>query len=261
MASESPYPSIDVPDVDIWGFLFERKPDFPADKIVFLDNPTSRHYTFTDVKETSIAFGHALRTKWSWQKGDVMGMYALNCVDAPALMWGILWAGGILSPANSAYTANELAFQLKDSGAKAILTQASHFKTAIEAAKVAGIPVDRVLLMGHEKNAAGKHFTDLIASAEGRPTVERVIQAPSDVAYIPYSSGTTGLPKGVLLTHGNIVSNTLMCRVGLSELSPYDTMIAVLPFYHLYGRSLDPSIDRNLTQERAKDKGKSLTLH
>ena len=171
----------------------------------------------------------------------MLGLFAPNCVDMPALMWGTLWAGGVLSPANPAYTATELAFQLKDSGAKAILTQVSHFKIATEAAKIAGIPDNRVLLMGHEKNAAAQYFTDFIESAKGKPVVERVIQTPNDVAYIPYSSGTTGLPKGVILTQGNIVSNTLMCRVGISELSSDDTMLAVLPFYHAYGKSCQPT--------------------
>jgi 4-coumarate--CoA ligase len=253
MASESPYPPIDVPNIDIWEFLFERKKDFPVDKgetsavsarshrltqnfkVVFVDHPTRRQYTFLDIKETAVAFGHALRTQWNWQKGDVLGMCTPNCVDMPALMWGTLWAGGIVSPSNPAYTPAELAFQLKDSGAKALLTQVSHLKIAFEAAKIAGIPRDRILTMGNEKSGAAQHFTYFIASAKGKPMMERVVQGPNDSAYIPYSSGTTGLPKGVVLTQGNMVSNTLMCRVGLSELSSKDTMLAVLPFYHVYG--------------------------
>ncbi|CZS93350.1 hypothetical protein WAI453_000964 [Rhynchosporium graminicola] len=238
MATESLFPPMDIPEVDLWDFIFEGKRTFPDHQVVFVDAKTSRQYTFQEVKNTAIAFGKALRSKWNWGKGDVVGFYSSNCVDTPALTFGALWAGGIVSPANPAASVKELAFQLKDSGAKALITQLSTFKIALEAAKLAGISQDRILLMGDEKRAGITHAQDLIASARKSPPLQRPVCANTDLCFLLYSSGTTGLPKGVMLTHRNIVSNTMMTDVGSPEMGPKDVLIAVLPLYHIYGLAL-----------------------
>ncbi|KAG0647044.1 putative 4-coumarate-ligase 2 [Hyphodiscus hymeniophilus] len=242
MVTESQYPPVDIPEVDFWGFLFERDIPFPQDKVIYVNPETSRQHTFLDVKNTSIGFGHALETQWNWKKGDVLVTFAPNCIDTPALNLGTLWATGVVSPANPAYSAAELAFQLKDSESKAILTMPALLGTAFEAAKIAGIPRDRILVMGDEKCMEAQHFTDFVRKAGHVPKVRRRIQLPSDLAYIPYSSGTTGLPKGVCLTQENMSANLLQMEVTQSELlwdggnnGEGDSILAVLPFYHVYG--------------------------
>lgn len=124
-----------------------------------------------------------------------MGVFAPNCIDTGPLTWGVHWATGVVSPANPAYSAAELAFQLKNSESKALLTQPAVLEIAFEAAKIAGIPRNRIIVMGDEKCGQAQHFSDFIQSAKDVPNAKRNVQAPSDLAYIPYSSGTTGLPK------------------------------------------------------------------
>ena len=151
-----------------------------------------------------------------------------------------------MSPANPGYTAEELAFQLKDSGAKALATQKAFLKVAAEAAMQAGIPEDRIILMGDEKDESMKfkHFSS-IRNIAGTSRYRRTKAHPkNDLAFLVYSSGTTGHPKGVMLCHENIISNILMLKAGEGGNLSWDggpdgngdNIIAFLPFYHIYGR-------------------------
>ena len=174
-----------------------------------------------------------------------MALYTPNSIDVPPVMWGCLWAGGIISPANAAYTVDELTYQLKDSGAKAICTQKPLLDTVLKAAKAVGIDEDRVILLGDEKDPTVrfKHFTSIRNIAGTSRFRKSKINPEKDIAFLPYSSGTTGKPKGVMLSHRNITSNTLQNGVLEAQwLSPKggkdgkgDKLIAFLPFFHIYG--------------------------
>lgn len=210
--------------------------------MIYRDPDTGRSYTYTQVKETAIDFGKGLKAVWDWQKGDVIGLFTPNSIDVPVVIWGTHWAGGIPSPANPGYTAAELAFQLKDSGAKALITQKQCLKEACEAAKIAGIPDDRIILIGDERDeqVRFKHFTN-IRNISGAVRYRRTKSNPKkDLAFLVYSSGTTGHPKGVMLSHGNIVSNILMGKVGEGGNLTWqrDRLVSFLPFYHIYGKAL-----------------------
>ena len=200
------------------------------------------------MRKTAIEFGTGLKAAWDWQKGDILTLFTPNSVDTPAVIWGCHWAGGILSPANPGYTANELAFQLKDAGTKALVTQTPLLPVALEAAKQAGISHDRIILLGDERDPSMKfkYFTS-IRNIAGTSRYRRTKLKPkADLAFLVYSSGTTGYPKGVRLSHENIVSNILMGSVGEGgfltwnggENGQGDNLLAFIPFYHIYGMSL-----------------------
>ncbi|KAF1984505.1 acetyl-CoA synthetase-like protein [Aulographum hederae CBS 113979] len=246
MPAESTYPPVDIPNVDLWTFLFERKErTYPDDKELFVDADTNRSYTYAQVKAAAMDFGKGLKAIWEWRKGDVLALYTPNCVDTPAIMWGCAWAGGILSPANPAYTAEELAFQLKDSGARALVTQKPFLSIAKEAAKMVGMDEEYVILMGDERDpsARHKHFTS-IRNISGAVRYRKTkVNADKDLAFLVYSSGTTGRPKGVMLSHTNVISNILQGKVIEGpHLKPTggpdgkgDKILAFLPFFHIYG--------------------------
>jgi acyl-CoA synthetase (AMP-forming)/AMP-acid ligase II len=213
--------------------------------VIYFDPYTKRSYTYAQVKATAIEFGKGLKALWDWQKGDVLALYTPNCIDTPAVTWGCHWAGGVLSPANPGYTVDELAFQLRDSGAKALVTQIPYIKAAREAAKKVGIPEDRVIVIGDQRDPTHKtkHFTS-IRNTSGASKYRRTKMKPhEDLAFLVYSSGTTGHPKGVMLTHRNIVSNIMMVKAGEAgklhfEGGPTgegDKIMAFLPFFHIYG--------------------------
>lgn len=150
-----------------------------------------------------------------------------------------------MSPANPAYTAKELAHQLKDSGAKAIVTQVSLLPVAREAAKHAAIPEDRIILLGDQRDpeAKLKHFTS-IRNISGATRYRRTKVDPAkDLSFLVYSSGTTGVPKGVMLSHRNIIANVLQARVTEEKDLTWNghdgsgaKILAFLPFYHIYGK-------------------------
>ncbi|KAI4153253.1 MAG: hypothetical protein LQ341_000557 [Variospora aurantia] len=218
MPTTSTFLPIQIPQTDVFGLIFERKDrPFPDDKIIYLEPETSRSYTFAQVRDTAVEFGKGLKSAWEWRKNDVLALFTPNSIDIPAIIWGCHWAGGIVSPANPAYTVDELAFQLKDSGAKAIATQETLLPAAIEAAKRVGIPEDRLILLGGDERDAAirfKHFRSIRNLAGTSRYLRSEVAPHNDLAFLVYSSGTTGYPKGVMLTHKNIVSNILMANAG-----------------------------------------------
>jgi len=214
--------------------------------VIYRDADTNRSYTYAQVKSTAIDFGKGLKSLWDWQKGDVLALFTPNCIDTPAITWGCHWAGGILSPANPGYTADELAFQLRDAGAKALVTQKPFLGVAREAAKKVGLPENRIILMGDARDDAMKfkHFTSIRNTSGATRYRRSKLDPKKDLAFLVYSSGTTGHPKGVMLSHANIVSNTMMLRAGESGNLTWnggpdgkgDNVLAFLPFFHIYGK-------------------------
>lgn len=213
--------------------------------MIYRDADTDRSYSYAEVKSTAIDFGTGLKSVWEWQKGDVLALFTPNCIDTPSIIWGCHWAGGTISPANPSYTADELAFQLKDSGAKALVTQKPCLDVALEAAKQAGIPDDMIILMGDSKDETRrfKHFS-AIRNVAGTNRYRRTrIDPKKDLAFLVYSSGTTGHPKGVMLSHENIVTNVLQLKAGEAGKITWnggpdgkgDNTLAFLPFFHIYG--------------------------
>lgn len=157
--------------------------------VLFEDADTRRQYTFSRLKYLSSQFGHGLRSRWGWEKGDVMAVYSPNCIDLPAVIFGTLWAGGVISSVNPTYTVNELSHQIKDSGAKAMITHASCFASTIAAAKNVGISRNRILLVGDEgiDDAQAFHFSDLLDALHRSEKVK--INPNQDCAFLSYSSG------------------------------------------------------------------------
>lgn len=221
--------------------------------VIYIDADTGRSYTYATVKSTAIDFGKGLKATWDWQKGDVLTLFTPNSIDIGPVTWGTHWAGGVVSPANPGYTIDELAFQLQDSDAKALVTQAPLLSVAKEAAKKAGLPQDRIILMGDQRDpeARIKHFTS-IRNTSGATRYRRTKVDPEDLVFLVYSSGTTGLPKGVMLCHRNIVANLLQITTAESRYLSWnggedgkgDRILGFLPFYHIYGMILHSQINR-----------------
>ncbi|MFP5019638.1 AMP-binding protein [Pseudonocardia phyllosphaerae] len=232
----SPYPDVEIPDVSLTEYLFAdglRGEGFgeQADSVALLDGTTGDQLTYTQLWDLveKIAAGLAAR---GIGKGDVVALFAPNLPQWAALFHGILRANGIVTSANSMYTSGELAHQLRDSGAKLVITVSPFLETAVAAAKEVGLSADAVLTIdpvdGHDSLA------DLASS--GGPVPELATTA-DDTAVLPYSSGTTGLAKGVVLSHRNLIANLAQIEV-MGDVTDQTKIMAFLPFFHIYGMTV-----------------------
>lgn len=207
--------------------------------VIYRACDSDRKYTYAGVKVAATIFGEGLQNLWDWQRGDVLNIYAPNDIDVGPVIFGTLFAGGIVSPANPGYSPDELTFQLKNSGSKAIVTTKTFLPAALEAAEKAGINQDRVLLLGEAKDESHrvKHWTNIRKTSGAQRYRRKKAKDPKkDLAFLVYSSGTTGLPKGVMLSHSNIVSDLCQIHgsVGTSYNSGKDKILQILPGVHCY---------------------------
>ncbi|KAL4950790.1 hypothetical protein BDW69DRAFT_201911 [Aspergillus filifer] len=228
-----------VPDVGIWQLLFERREKpFPDDHVIFYDGATKSSYTYHDIKTHSARFGSALQTTWDFKKGDVLALMSPNCIETTAVTWGCHYVGGTVAPINPGLSSRELEQQLLRSQAKGIGAHPSCLGTAIEAAKLASLPSDRVLVLGGtDKGREGITTTGQFMEEGPTQALKAAQVSPDDVAFLVYSSGTTGLPKGVMVSHRNVVADVvLQAAIEGPHLNwRRDRTLAVLPTYHIYG--------------------------
>jgi acyl-CoA synthetase (AMP-forming)/AMP-acid ligase II len=225
----APEPPLVIPEVALTPFLLERATE-RGDKPAFVDGPSGRTLTYRDWADgvRKVATGLAAR---GFRKGDVFAIYSPNVLEYPIAFHAVSLLGGINTTINPLYTVTELSAQLEDCGARYMVTVPPCAEKAEQAAGKSG--VREVFVFG--ETGRGTPFGTLFA-AEGAPPAVHV-DPREDLVVIPYSSGTTGLPKGVMLTHYNLVANILQADsvMGLRE---DDVMLGVLPFFHIYGMTV-----------------------
>jgi acyl-CoA synthetase (AMP-forming)/AMP-acid ligase II len=226
VALASRFPDVEIPDVSVPEFVLaagRQKPDAPA----LIDGLRGDVITHGQLAAHVDRVAAALHAR-GLRKGDVVAVFCPNTPWFPVVFHGIAAAGCVMSPINSLYTPDEIAFQLRDSGAKILVTVSPFLDRALAAAEKS--PLDEIVVMdGAEGHAS---LVDLLST--DAPSVQVDIDPANDLVTLPYSSGTTGLPKGVMLTHRNLVANVAQCRP-LIQLGADERIIAVLPFFHIYG--------------------------
>ena len=227
MTYTSPSPSVEIADEDIASHVLAGVDDA---KVVLVDGPSGREITGRELKGAvrGLAAGLAAR---GIGHGDVVALYMPNIPEYAIAFHGVCAAGAVNTTANPLYTARELTHQLEDSGAKLLITVPAFLEAAREAADAAGL--DEVFVVGEAEGATP--FKALIADPADAPSPS--VDPSEDLAVLPYSSGTTGLPKGVMLTHRNLVANMTQTQATL-QTGADDVLIAVLPFFHIYGQTV-----------------------
>src|SRR6185436_15360174 len=226
MIFRGPYPNVDIPEVSLTDFIFSTIDGF-KDKKALIDGPSGRSLTYAEFADSArrVAAGLAQR---GFRKGDVCAIFSTNCPEYAVLFHAVAMLGGINTTLNPLYTGEEAAFQLNDAGAKLLFAAPAVLEKARTAAGHAQI--DELFTFGEAEDATP--FSQLLESSGEVPAVR--INPKTDLVALPYSSGTTGLPKGVMLTHHNLVAN--MCQMdGLEYFHHNDILLCVLPLFHIYG--------------------------
>ena len=228
MIFKSPFPDVTIPEVPYHAFILRRAAEW-KDRVAFIDGPSGRTLTFGQVAGGARLIAASL-AKRGFTQGDVFAIYLPNLPEYAVAFHAVLMLGGMITTINPLYTADELAGQLNDTRARLLLTIPMFLDKARAAASKSS--VEEVFVLGEAEGATP--FASLMKSDGQLPAV--TINSREDVAVIPYSSGTSGRPKGVMLTHYNLVAIT--CQVDGVGIQSYDEnarTLAVLPFYHIYG--------------------------
>jgi len=228
MIMHSTFPDVTIPEVPYHSFILQHAQEW-KDRPAFIDGPTGRTLTHGQVAGGARLVASSL-AKRGFKKGDVFAIYSPNLPEYAVAFHAIVMLGGIVTTVNPLYTVDELTFQLNDTKAKYLVTVSPFVEKANEAAKQSH--VEETFVFGEAEDATP--FASLLKSDGQLPEVK--INPRQDICAMPYSSGTAGRAKGVMLSHYNLVAITRqVVGVGTKTFDESSRTLAILPFYHIYG--------------------------
>ena len=226
MIFRGPYPDVSIPEVSLTDFIFKATGLF-KNKAALIDGPSGRTLTYGELEHAVRRVAASLAHR-GFNKGDVFAIFSTNCLEYAIAFHAVAMLGGIITTLNPLYTADEAAFQLKDARARFLVTAFPFIDKAREAA--AETKIEELFVFGETEGATP--FATLLEGEGDVPHVE--LNPKEDLVALPYSSGTTGLAKGVMLTHHNLVANMRQMD-GLEYFTRDDILLCVLPLFHIYG--------------------------
>ncbi|RAU07932.1 long-chain fatty acid--CoA ligase [Bacillus pumilus] len=246
-----------IPNETLQSYLFssaEAAPEHTA--IHFL----GKNITYEQLQEDVLKLASHLM-KIGVKKGDRVAIMLPNCPQSVISYYAVLIAGGIVVQTNPLYTEKELEYQMEDSGAKVLITLDLLYPKAYKMKALTRmehlivtklqdyLPFPKNILfpivqrrknkmvIQVEKNDTIHHFAQIMKKSEGEQQIPALAFDPKeDIAVLQYTGGTTGLPKGVMLTHENILANTEMCASWMYKtIRGKERILGIIPFFHVYG--------------------------
>ncbi|XP_068638490.1 4-coumarate--CoA ligase-like 1 [Aristolochia californica] len=223
----SHYPAVPVPNLTLPEFVLQDA-DRYADKVAIIEPVTGKAFTYGEVVRDTARFANALRSTVRLKKGGVVVVVLPNVAEYPVIALGIMAAGGIFSGANPLAHPSEIRKQVEDAEAAAIVTSGCVY------GKVSGLgPELPIIVIGEERVEGAMHWDDLLSTEEASGAA---VASQDDLCALPYSSGTTGASKGVMLTHRNLVANLCSTLFAVEEeIVSQVTTLGLMPFFHIYG--------------------------
>ncbi|EIW53297.1 phenylacetyl-CoA ligase [Trametes versicolor FP-101664 SS1] len=257
---QSPIPYVEPrDDLTIPQFVFSETFEHPtksADVGKFpcmIEEETGRKVYLSELQYRTDALARAFSALWNIGDGDIVSLYIPNHVDYPTLTWATQKIGGIVAALSASLTSEELAYQLTVAKPSFLVAYVENLPAAIEAANAVKLPHSRIIVLdGHKapKKLALKTVEDLVNDKTLPPYVEYKFtkpgQAREKIAFLCFSSGTTGKPKAVAISHYNVISDLIQFATLAGQgqnhappeerrFRPGDVVSGVLPFSHIYG--------------------------
>jgi acyl-CoA synthetase (AMP-forming)/AMP-acid ligase II len=225
MVFRSPHPDVHIPDAPLGDVVLGQALEH-AERPALVDGPTGRTITYGELIARVRALAAGLAAL-GIQKGDVVGIWSPNCPEYAIVFHAVARLGAIVTTANPVATPYELSRQLSDAHVRILVTTGAQLDRAQEAVRQTGSPITLVTI---DDTPGATSLASIALDADPPPVT---ISPAEDVVALPYSSGTTGLPKGVMLTHRNLVANLM--QVDALENRDLRAFVGVLPFFHIYG--------------------------
>ncbi len=247
---------LDYTEEPIQEYLVHAANEFPEKiAIHFL----GKEITYKQLYEEALSVASYLQQSLNIQKDDRVAIMLPNSPQAVISYFGILMAGGIVVQTNPLYTERELEYQMKDSGAKAIITldilyprvtkvmPQTNIQHIIVTAIKDYLPFPKNLvypfiqkkqygIVVKVKHEGHSHLLTQILKSNPKELTQYDFNVEEDIALLQYTGGTTGSPKGVMLTHKNLSANTCMSEAWLYKCKPgEESILGILPFFHVYG--------------------------
>ncbi|KAJ7134409.1 phenylacetyl-CoA ligase [Mycena epipterygia] len=217
-----------------------------------IDDASGRRVHLEELRERTQGLANAFSSVYSIAEDDVVLLFSRNHIDYPVAIWAVHRLGGIVSPANPDFSAQELEFQLKATKATLLIIHPDALDASTAAAKAVGLPANRILVF----DVPGASPSDFVAvdslvkrGLHMKAFSERKLkpgEGKTKLALLSFSSGTTGTPKAVAIPHISVIANVLQLAAHSKvnedyaewndrRYRPGDVAIGVLPFYHIYG--------------------------
>ncbi|XP_046383848.1 4-coumarate--CoA ligase 3-like [Ischnura elegans] len=241
---KSAYPDVSWPNVSLTEFVWSDVHKW-ENKIALECAKTGKKYTYAEAKDATYRFSGALRKSIGEKKDKryVMALILQNCPEyAPAFL-GASHAGMIVTTVNPSYTAEEMSRQMKDCGATHITTDIHNYRIVSEAVrKLANVKEHiKIIVTGSQIPDGAVSFQEMVKNGKFDDAKTPEDFSIEDTVVLPYSSGTTGLPKGAMLSHKNLIANSAQgSHKDITLLKPttdqhQERVLAVIPFFHIYG--------------------------
>ena len=229
MIFKSRLPDLQLPKSDLTTVVLSRATEL-AERTALVNGTSGASLSYAELSDHINRFASGLQRR-GFAKGDVLALFCPNVPEYAVAFLGVAAAGGVNTTVNSLYSSADLVHQFRDSGARFLLTIPAFLDRARPAAEECGI--EEIFVLGEAEGATP--YASLLDNDGRREAV--TIDPDSDLVALPYSSGTTGLSKGVMLTHSNLIANMVL-SADVNPIDETDTLIGVLPFFHIYGMVL-----------------------
>jgi acyl-CoA synthetase (AMP-forming)/AMP-acid ligase II len=236
MIIHSPYDDVELEQIPLHAFVLDGAAGH-GDRPALVDGSTGQMLTYAELAD-SVRRAAAGLMAHGVSKGDVLALCSPNCPEFAVAYYGALAAGALITTVNPLAPTGDLARQLEHSGARWLITTSPLADgSAGEAASAVGV---RETFAFGPAEGAGRATPFAALTSSGHPDHLPGVD-PDDNAVLLYSSGTTGLPKGVLLSHRNLVASLCQSRV-VHRVGPDDVLLTVLPLYHIFALQVTLSL-------------------